>query len=99
MIGLFKKRTRPFTRAARSRVRLAFERLETRDCPAAPIISSFTAIPLATPHRIQVQGTVVDENPSGCQLCLSGAAYGTIYPDSTGHFSAEIDAANLGWLY
>jgi hypothetical protein len=77
------------------RARLGVEALETRDCPAAPAITSFSAAVLD--HcRVQLTGTVADENPATATVHFSGAVSDTATPDANGHFSVVVDAAYLG---
>jgi hypothetical protein len=73
---------------ARSQVRrnrlLGVERLETRDCPAAPAFVSLSATQIGA--SIVVSGNVSDENPISVRIDVSGAGTGTTYADGQGNF-------------
>jgi hypothetical protein len=77
---------------------LTLERLETRDCPAAPVITSFSAVALAN-HQVMLSGTVADENAGAVNVSFSGVAGGATHTDASGHFSLLTSAANLGTVF
>jgi hypothetical protein len=97
MIGLFprpaRRRTRPARAALGSRLRL--EHLETRDCPAAPVLTS-TSVTAAAGGQVLVQGVVQDDNPTSAVIHLSGAAQADIHPDATGHYSIQLTPTGSG---
>jgi hypothetical protein len=96
MYGLFSRparRTRPARVALGSRLRL--EHLETRDCPAAPVLTS-TSITALGNGQVQVQGVVQDDNPTSAVIHLSGAAQGDVHPDATGHYSVQVTPSGGG---
>jgi hypothetical protein len=72
------------------------ERLETRDCPAAPVITTFSAVPLNSGRQVDLSGTVMDKNPSGVCITFSGVALGKTTTDATGHFDLVTQASSLG---
>jgi hypothetical protein len=85
-------------RAGRTRApRLRFEHLETRDCPAAPCLSSFNVTRLQG-HAIQVSGTIVDESPTTAQVRLSGVATGIFVPNALGAFSGQTTTTGFGQI-
>jgi hypothetical protein len=77
------------------RTRLAFETLERRDCPAAPVITAFTA-QVVDPSDVQLSGTLTDDNPASCTVSFSGAASGSVQADTTGGFSLMAPISHLG---
>lgn len=95
MYGIFRrKRALP---ASRRGVTLGIDRLETRDCPAAPVLK-LTAVPLNNGELVQIQGTVQDENPSNVTINLSGVVSDTVRPDVDGRFNYVTTAAGLGTI-
>jgi Glucodextranase, domain B len=83
MLRLF---SRPVRRGRAARApRLGLTRLETRDCPAAPVLS-MTVTPIS-PTQATVSGTVQDEVPQTCLVTLSGDVSGMaqVYADGTFH--------------
>src|SRR5262245_65203589 len=95
MLGMF---SRTAHRAGKARApRLRFEHLETRDCPAAPCLTSFSYTRLQG-HAIQVSGTIVDESPATAQVRLSGVATGIFIPNSLGAFSGQATTTGFGQI-
>ena len=86
-------RSRRATR--RSRVRLTFDRLEARDCPAAPVISNFLATPL-TGHSVRLTGMVRDANPASVSISFSGVLSGGTTATAGGNFSFTAKPTALG---
>jgi hypothetical protein len=80
-----------------NRVVLSLEHLETRDCPAAPVVTAFTAV-AGIQHHVLLSGTVQDNNLAGATVQFSGVASGmtSVYADGT--FSFETDASSLGQI-
>lgn len=78
---LFSRPVRPAAGARRRRLTLT--RLETRDCPAAPVID-LAATNLGG-DVVQITGTVLDENPDQCLINLGGvtAPIALVNPDGT----------------
>lgn len=87
-------RASSYTRPSR-RARLSVERLETRDCPSAPVITSFTAVN-TTQRTVQLSGTVQDANPATVQVTFSGVMSGTTSVNAQGNFSFTAQASRLG---
>jgi hypothetical protein len=75
-------------------VALGCERLETRDCPAAPAVT-LTTRELAN-RMVELSGVVTDEHPTTVQLTFSGVASGTARPGADGHYSVQLPATSLG---
>src|SRR5262245_63327685 len=75
---------------------LRLERLETRDLPAAPVISSFTAVPTNSGTQVLLSGHVNDEHPSGIMVNFGGAAMAMTMTDANGNFSVYTVCASLG---
>lgn len=77
-------------------VLLRLERLETRDLPAAPAISSFTAVPTNSGTQVLLSGHVNDEHPAGITVNFNGAAMGMTTTNANGDFSVYATSASLG---
>jgi hypothetical protein len=82
----------------RSRVTPTLERLETRDCPAAPVIISLGAT-LSSGNMVTLLGTVIDENPGTVQITFSGVVSGSTMANSRGGFALQTTAAALGTIF
>src|SRR5262245_5922676 len=80
-----------------NRVVLSLEHLETRDCPAAPVVTAFTAV-AGIQHHVQLSGTVQDDNLAGATVQFSGVASGATSVNADGTFSFETDASSLGQI-
>lgn len=79
------------------KVKLRLEHLETRDCPAAPVLG-MSAAPTNVGKQVQIQGTVQDENPAGVTITLSGVVSGSITPKADGTYSYVTTASGLGTI-
>jgi hypothetical protein len=94
MLSLFRRQRK----VARPRfVRPVLEALESRDNPAAPTISNFTAT-IQSGRSVQVTGTVTDENPMMVSVSFGGVLSGMIMPDAQGNFSYTGMATGLGTI-
>jgi hypothetical protein len=82
----------------RNRATLSLERLETRDCPAAPVIMSFGAT-IMSGNYVTLLGTVLDEHPSSVRITFSGAARGWTMANSYGGFAYQTTASALGTIF
>jgi hypothetical protein len=71
------------------------EQLETRDCPAAPVITSLSATVLAN-KMVTLSGTVTDSNPASVTLSFSGVMSGNAQANASGNFSYTAQASSLG---
>jgi hypothetical protein len=80
-----------------NRVVLSLEHLETRDCPAAPVVTAFTAV-AGIQHHVVLSGTVQDDNLAGATVQFSGVACGMSSVQADGTFSFETDASSLGQI-
>lgn len=80
-----------------NRVVLSLEHLETRDCPAAPVVTAFTAV-AGIQHHVMLSGTVQDDNLAGATVQFSGVASGQASVHADGTFSLETDASSLGQI-
>ena len=89
-------RNRPARRLSPT-ARLGVEQLESRYCPAAPVVTLTGVQELAT-HRVQLSGHVTDEFNSGLTITFSGAASGNTTTDSSGDFATNLNASQLGTL-
>src|SRR5262245_25915281 len=78
-----------------NRTHLSVERLEGRDCPAAPVITSFSAA-VQSGHTVALTGTIADENPAGVKINFSGVATGSVTANAQGQFSLTTQASTLG---
>jgi len=82
MLRLFSRPDRPA--AAARRRRLVLTRLETRDCPAAPVID-MTATTVGE-NTVRISGTVIDENPQDCLVNLGGVTAPIALVNANGTF-------------
>lgn len=80
---------------ARRWVHLQVERLEARDCPAAPVITSFHAT-LLVGRGVELSGMVTDSNPASVQVTFGGEASGSVSANAQGNFDYTTEAAALG---
>jgi hypothetical protein len=78
------------------RTQVQVERLETRDCPAAPVITAFSAVPLNVGNQVDLSGSVTDANPASVALDFSGVTSGTTTANANGHFDFVAKARALG---
>lgn len=83
MLSLLRWR-RPVRTRLYQPVRLGLERLEGRETPAAPVISSVDARILG--NHLIVTGMVQDESPGTVNVNLGGSVSATVSPSSTGYF-------------
>jgi hypothetical protein len=97
MLRLFRRLpVRPTRQAARPAPRrLGLEALETRDCPAAPVITNLTIFQ-GMGTNVIVTGSVQDEVPSGVTVHLGGVVSGNIQVMDMGDFSRMLPAASVG---
>jgi len=86
---------RPARRPALS-ARLGVEQLESRYCPAAPVVT-LTVQELAT-HAVRLSGHVTDESPSTVIVSFGGKAGGLTVPNSTGDYSYDVTPNGLGTI-
>jgi hypothetical protein len=70
-------------------------RLETRDCPAAPVLSVMNVRPL-TVTDVEVSGKVQDENAAGTVVNITGAAYGQATVSAEGTFDIRLTRSSNG---
>jgi hypothetical protein len=100
MIGFLLRSLRTvLTRSRRSeriarQTQLSVERMEARDCPAAPVLV-FHAQVLAG-HEVQLTGAVLGPDCADATVTFSGAAPGFTTTDANGKFLFTTDAASLG---
>jgi hypothetical protein len=85
------KRTPP---SAGRRARPQVERLEGRDCPAAPTIT--LSIAARSDRNVTLTGTVTGDSPGSDTVIISGAMSGTVTPAADGTFSFATTADRLG---
>lgn len=95
MFNLFSRPGRHPRRIGDSR--LGCERLERRDCPAAPTVLWMSVTRLEG-HDVRVAGQVGDESPAACNLQLSGAATGRIAVNPDGTFSTNLTPNGFGQI-
>lgn len=82
MLRLFSRPVRPA--AAARRRKLTVNRLEGRDCPAAPVID-MTVTSLGG-NAVEIRGTVLDESPQECLVNLGGVTTPISLVDADGTF-------------
>src|SRR5947207_6742287 len=80
----------------RNRSVLRVERLEGRDCPAGPVLSSFSATVLDG-RNVQLAGRV-DTDHGGVVVNFSGVAGGSTAVQTNGSFSLNTTASALGTI-
>jgi hypothetical protein len=86
---------RPIVARRAPRARLgSLERLETRDCPAAPVLS-MRGHP-ADGGMLTITGRVHDEHPATTVVHLTGAVQGDAHPDATGYYRVLLPQTNSG---
>jgi hypothetical protein len=79
----------------RNRPALHVEQLEARDCPAAPVLSAFSATMLGG-HSVQLSGIVQSDHPSSTTVNFTGVASGFTNLQADGTFSMTTNANALG---
>jgi hypothetical protein len=87
------RRSRMTGGAARTR-RPGLERLETRDCPAAPSLSMHAFG--VEGGQLEVVGRVRDEHPQSAVVHISGAAQGDAHPDAKGYYRVFLAQTGQG---
>lgn len=95
MFGLVARSRKPVSSVWRNRARLGVESLERRDCPAAPVITSFSVSVLQN-KMVSLQGTLTDTDPSTTWVSLGGKVNGSVEADVNGNFSTTLAASALG---
>jgi hypothetical protein len=98
MFGLLRRshrRPRSTRRPAVSRPRLGLMRLETRDCPAAPVLTVMNVRPL-TVTDVEISGKLQDEHPAGTVVNITGAAYGQATVSAQGTFDIRLTRSSTG---
>ncbi|HUY34029.1 MAG TPA: hypothetical protein VMV69_14875 [Pirellulales bacterium] len=92
---LFPRRRVAARRRRPARVR-RFESLDRRIClSAAPVIGGLEAT-VGTGHMVNISGFVMDQNPAGVQVALSGQVAANVTTDANGNFSYSGTASSLG---
>ena len=81
-------------RGARPSFVPTLELLEGRDCPAAPVINTFTAVQ-ASGSQVVLSGTITDENPLTVCMAFTGAATGSASVNANGQFSVTVALASI----
>src|SRR5438445_13425620 len=81
----------------RNRLVPRVDHLETRDCPAAPVLTAFSATVLGG-HSVQLTGTVQTDHPSGVTVNFSGVASGLAAVEADGSFALTTMASSLGTI-
>jgi len=76
--------------------RLRVEELESRYCPAAPVMT-LNVLELAR-NQVQLSGHVTDENPTAVVVTFGGQASGVAVPNSSGDYSVIKPASGLGMI-
>ena len=77
-------------------MRRRFESLDRRLClSGAPMIDMFQAV-VGTGQMVNISGHVMDQNPSGIQVALSGPVSANVSTNSSGFFSYSGAASSLG---
>jgi hypothetical protein len=95
MFGLAARPRKPVSSVWKNRARLGVESLERRDCPAAPVITSFSVTVLQN-KMVTLQGTLTDTDPSTTWVSLGGNVNGSVEADVNGNFSTTLTASALG---
>jgi hypothetical protein len=83
MFSWLKRPSRPVCLRALPRARLRLEQLETRDCPAGPMITNFS-VQVESGKQVLLSGTVLDDNPAGCTVQFTGAVTGNASVTTSG---------------
>ncbi|MCI0464580.1 MAG: hypothetical protein L0Z62_47220 [Gemmataceae bacterium] len=95
MFGLLKPRIRNRPGHKPRPRRLAIEPLETRDCPAAPTLTSFSAS-VVEGNTVQLSGILTDEDPASCLIIIDGVASTKVMANPSGAFEVQTQAWALG---
>jgi hypothetical protein len=74
---------------------LRLELLETRDCPAAPTITSFSA-QLTSGNKVLLSGTLTDDDPASCNVSFAGLITASTTADASGDFSLLVSDPGPG---
>ncbi len=90
------RRRKPPSNKPRRR-RLVVERLETRDCPAAPFLNSFSAAILGG-NLVHLSGSVTADEPTACAVRFSGVINDIAVPVASGAFDTAVEATALGTI-
>src|SRR5256885_1161770 len=92
---LSRPKCRPIAARRRPRARLSGpERLETRDCPAAPVLSMTAHA--AAGGMLQIAGRVTDDNPTATVVHLTGSVKGDATPDANGYYNVTLSPSDGG---
>ncbi|MBI1916875.1 MAG: hypothetical protein HYS12_19380 [Planctomycetes bacterium] len=93
---LTRTRKRPTRRLAPT-ARLGVEELESRYCPAAPVVT-LTGLQELANHQVQLSGHVTDESPTTVVVSFGDHAGGLTVPNSNGDYSFTSTATGLGTI-
>jgi hypothetical protein len=99
LIEMWSLLSRPAHRpgAAQRRSQLGCVRLESRDCPAAPLINSMSVTRLQG-AEVRISGQVTDELAGQCEIQISGAATGHLKVGSDGSFDGMLTTNGFGQI-
>ena len=95
MFSWLKRSSRPARPRTPLRTRLHLEALETRDCPAGPVLTSFS-VQTAGGTNVTLSGGLADDNPTACTVTFTGQVTGTATVDGWGDFTLTTTASGLG---
>ena len=95
MLGLSPRQRSHRVPPAPRRFRPSLERLEARDCPAAPVLSNFTATPVAG-TQVTLSGQMTESGSGPVTLTFSGVITGTVTLNGSGPFTVSKNATALG---
>lgn len=90
-----KRISAPPSRSGGTRVFPRLELLEDRDCPAAPTITTLTAMAMPDGSML-LTGAVLDENLGGVTINFSGAVSATAHTNQFGQFMLMSGGGHLG---
>jgi hypothetical protein len=88
-----KRPARPLALTAR----LGVEELESRYCPATPVVT-LTGVQELANHQVQLSGHVTDESPTTVIVSFGGEAGGQTVPNANGDYSYTSTANGLGTI-
>jgi hypothetical protein len=78
------------------RFRPTLERLETRDCPAAPTLTFNASI--VSGNLVSLSGTVTDEDPANVRVDFSGIITDAVYANAAGEYSLLTEVPSVGTI-
>jgi hypothetical protein len=101
MFNWFSRNRRSRSSPGLHRVRPWLEALEARTCPtaaspSAPLLNLCVVHP--SPQVSEIKGAVIDTNPSGDTVTLSGGVNAAVHVNADGTFEYDVQASGVGTI-